>query len=515
MRAPAEGVNDELTGSGQAPAPAPTGLRRAHAWVSTTYFAEGYPYSIVNNLADILFKELGASLQVVGLTSLFHLPWNLKFLWGPFVDDYETKRRWLLASEVAITIVIVLLGLLAAAGSASLPALAAGFLLLAVLSATHDIAIDGYYLELLSERDQSTFVGYRAAAYKVAGLLVKGPLIALCALLGWTAGLLGAALVMALLLGIHTWLLPDRETRRRPWTTLAKLASWRTLPFLLAATLLYGLERSWAVGTQLLAAWRSLAPAWLTKISVGGWIGIALLASLLALLAALPALRRRMRTAGEAGEAGLSSYASTFVSFLEQPKIGLMLAFVLLFRTGESFLLKMSWPFFDDVVGLELESYAAMQGGAGTIAMLLGTIIGGRLIARDGLRRWIWPFVLAQNLLNLLYMGLAMSTDPGATSDTIVTAVLAAENFGSGLGTAAFMVYLMRTCDPRHKAGHFAIVSALMSVSFTVAGVLSGFLADALGFATYFGFTFLATIPMMVLIPFVPHLDRRESADAE
>ncbi|KIG15403.1 AmpG permease [Enhygromyxa salina] len=501
-------MTDERTGSApaQTPTPAPTGLRRAHAWVSTTYFAEGYPYSIVNNLADILFKELGASLQVVGLTSLFHLPWNLKFLWGPFVDDYETKRRWLLASEVAITIVIVLLGLLAAAGSASLVALAAGFVLLAMLSATHDIAIDGFYLEILSERDQSTFVGYRAAAYKVAALLVKGPLIAVCALLGWTTGLLGAALLMALLLGIHAWLLPKTETPQRPWTTLAKLASWRTLPFLIIAALLFAVERWWGTGSSLLRAWRELdvAPAWLAKISVGSWIGIALLASLLTLLAALPRLRRRMNAASERG---LSSYASTFVSFLDQPKIGVMLAFVLLFRTGESFLLKMSWPFFDDVVGLELESYAAMQGGVGTLAMLAGTILGGRLIARDGLRKWIWPLVLAQNLLNLLYMALAMSPDPSAVSDTVVTALLGAENFGSGLGTAAFMVYLMRTCDPRHKAGHFAIVSALMSVSFTVAGVLSGFLADALGFATYFGFTFLATVPMMVLIFFVPHLD--------
>jgi MFS transporter, PAT family, beta-lactamase induction signal transducer AmpG len=511
-------VSDELAGSGQVPPPSPkpAGLWRAHAWVSTTYFAEGYPYSIVNNLADILFKELGASLQVVGLTSLFHLPWNLKFLWGPFVDDYETKRRWLLATEVAITIVLVLLGLLAAAGSVSLAALAAGFLVLALLSATHDIAIDGFYLELLSERDQSTFVGYRAAAYKVASLLVRGPLIAVCALLGWTSGLLIAALVMALLLAIHAWLLPRSETPARPWTTLAKLASWRTLPFAIAAAVMFVLERWWTLGTDLLIAWRELVlvppqlvPAWLAGIGVGGWIGITLLASLLALLAGLPRLRRRM---SDASERGLSSYASTFVSFLEQPKIGVMLAFVLLFRTGESFLQKMSWPFFDDVVGLQLESYAAMQGGVGMIATLLGTIIGGRLIARDGLRKWIWPLVLAQNVLNLLYMGLALAPDPSAVSTTTLTALVGLENFGAGLGTAVFMVYLMRTCDPRHKAGHFAIVSALMSVGFTVAGVLSGFLAESLGFANYFGLTFLATIPSMVLIAFVPHLDKREPA---
>ena len=125
-------------------------------------------------MAEILFKELGASLQVVGLTSLFHLPWNFKFIWGPFVDGYESKRRWLLLCEVVITIVLVGLGLLAALGAQTLLPLAAGFLVLALLSATHDIAVDGYYLEALDDDGQSRFVGYRAAAYRVAMLAVSG-----------------------------------------------------------------------------------------------------------------------------------------------------------------------------------------------------------------------------------------------------------------------------------------------------------------------------------------------------
>jgi PAT family beta-lactamase induction signal transducer AmpG len=499
-------VSDDAT-----PADAPSRkvrLRREHAWVSTTYFAEGYPYGIVTSLADILFKELGASLQVVGLTALFHLPWNLKFLWAPFVDDYETKRRWLIAIEVALTAVIVLLGLLAAAGGVSLLPLAVGFLVLGLLSATHDIAIDGFYLEALDDRDQTNFVGYRAAAYKIGMVLVSGPLIYVCATLGWTPGLLIAALIMALLLGLHIWLLPRSETPRRPWTALAKLASWRTLPLLVAAALLFVLEYRWALATELQFAGERLVASvpWLASFGVDGWIGLGLLLTLLVLLLRLPKLRRRMANASG------SNYTSTFVSFLAQPKVGLMLAFILLFRTGESFLMKMKWPFFDDVVGLDLAFYSEVNGIIGLGASFVATILGGRLIARDGLRAWIWPFVLAQNVLNLLYMGLAMAPDPTAISPVTLTAVIALEHAGAGLGTAVFMVYLMRTCDPAHKAGHFAIVSALMSLSFTLAGVLSGFLAEALGFALYFAFTFVATVPSMVLIFFVPHLDGRQSA---
>ena len=77
-------------------------VRHPASWVSTTYFAEGYPYAVVHQLAEAIFKEMGASLQMIGLTSLFHLPWNLKFLWGPLLDAFSTKRAWLVATEAAL-----------------------------------------------------------------------------------------------------------------------------------------------------------------------------------------------------------------------------------------------------------------------------------------------------------------------------------------------------------------------------------------------------------------------------
>ncbi len=495
------------------PAPAPAARKwyeSPHLWVSTTYFAEGFPYAVVNNLAEILFKELGASLQVVGLTSLFHLPWNLKFLWGPLVDGYETKRRWLLATEVAIIAVLVLLGLLVAGtgvGIDLLP-LALGFLLLALLSATHDIAIDGFYMEALDTDDQSSFVGYRAAAYRIAVLVIGGPLIALSAWLGWTVGLGVTAIVVTALLLYHALALPRTEVGKRPWRSLARaLLSWRVMPLWLVAATLIVVERCFAALTALSFRFAALERSvpWLNKIGLGGWLALGLL---LAFAILTPFIRRGL-AATRSGSS--SAYVDSFRSFLAQPKVGVMLAFVILFRTGESFLQKMRWPFFDDVVQLPLEIYGVANGTIGVLASFVATIVGGRLIARDGLRRWIWPFVLSQNLLNLLYMGLALTPDPTTIGPAPLTILIALEHAGAGLGTAVFMVYLMRTCDPAHKAGHFAIVSALMSLSFTIAGVSSGFLAEAIGFANYFGFTFLATIPGMLLIFFIPHLDGRES----
>lgn len=492
-------------------------LRSPHLWVSTTYFAEGFPYTVVNNMAEVLFKELGASLQVIGLTSLFHLPWNLKFLWGPFVDNYETKRRWLVATEVAIVAVMVVLAVLAAGKGVALGPLAVGFMILGLLSATHDIAIDGYYLEALDTNGQSRFVGYRAAAYRIAMLVIGGPALALCAVAGWTVGLLVTAIAMALLTAYHVSFLPVAERRKRSWIELARAAaSWRSVPLVVAGLALFYLEHRWALGTALQFELRDLlarAPI-LARIGVGGWIGLALLVVLVGLALAAPILARKI---ADTPADQRSDYVRSFVSFMEQPKVAVILAFVVLFRTGESFLQKMRWPFLDDVVGLPLEVYGIANGTIGVLASFAATIVGGRLIARDGLRKWIWPFVLAQNVLNLLYMGLASLPDPTVLNGVgsgfgwlPLTIVITLEHVGAGLGTAVFMVYLMRTCDPEHKAGHMAIVTALMSVGFTLAGMFSGFLAEAIGFDVYFGFTFLATIPGMVLIFFIPHLDGRE-----
>ena len=195
---------------------------------------------------------------------------------------------------------------------------------------------------------------------------------------------------------------------------------------------------------------------------------------------------------------------------MDQRRALVILAFVVLYRTGESFLMKMRWPFLHKVVEMSLEDYAIFNGTVGVIASFTATLAGGWLISKIGLRRCIWPFVLAQNMLNLLYMGVAGVAEPSELSLGVLGGVIAIEHAGAGLGTAIFMVFLMRCCDPRNKAAHMAILTALMSVSFTIAGVASGFLADSVGFFAYFGLTFVATLPSMLLIPFLPHLDGRE-----
>ena len=157
------------------------------AYIPTLYLAEGFPYIIINTVSVILYGALGYSNEQITLwTGWLYLPWVLKMFWSPRVDARSTKRRWLLGAQTAMG--LVLLGL---AGCICWHALAhtnladmsfftlslTGFLLGAFVSATLDIATDGYYLLALTPQQQGYFVGVRTIFYRIAMILGSGLLV--------------------------------------------------------------------------------------------------------------------------------------------------------------------------------------------------------------------------------------------------------------------------------------------------------------------------------------------------
>jgi PAT family beta-lactamase induction signal transducer AmpG len=475
-------------------------------WILTTYYAEGFPYSLVRLMSTAYFKDHGASLEAIGLTSLFGIPWILKLLWAPFVDAFASKRRWLLATELSVVVGIAALGF-----ASTLPRpLAAGaviFMLLAILAATHDIAIDGYYLEALDRTAQARYVGLQSAAYRVAMITGGGVIAFVCGHWTWLVGYLVAAAVMALLFLLHASKLPAFETSKRPFAELAAyLLTPRHLAVVGAAVVVVG--GLWAV---LRSPTVTQIATPLRKISAPMWIVIALAIALAVLAARAPALKRKLYDSD-------SHYAMAFIDYLDRPRIGVVLAFILTYRIGESMLQNMAYPFLSDI-GITLEQYGLAHNTFGIIATIVGSIAGGALIARFGFKRCLWPFVLALNSLNVLYMLLALKYSSllqhpgtGAADFSLVAALITLEQLGAGFGNAALAVFIMRTTKADYKAAHFAIGTGLMNIAGTMAGVFSGFVASAVGFPIFFGMTFLLTIPNMALIPWLP-LDDKQAPD--
>ena len=142
--------------------------RNPWAFLPTLYFAEGLPYVLINTVSVILYKRMGIdNAHIAFWTSWLYLPWVIKMFWGPFVDVYSTKRKWILWTQAAMSLCMFVIAFSLRTRS-FFPLSLAAFLAGAFISATYDIATDGFYMLALTEKDQALFVGLRAAFYRLA-----------------------------------------------------------------------------------------------------------------------------------------------------------------------------------------------------------------------------------------------------------------------------------------------------------------------------------------------------------
>ncbi|VAW36305.1 FIG00591428: hypothetical protein [hydrothermal vent metagenome] len=478
-------------------------------WAFSTYFAEGFPYTIIRTISALFFRDQGMSLQGLGAASIFGLPWVLKFLWGPLVDNIATKRLWLLTTEGLITLAFLIAAILAPLTQA-VNMIAALFFAASFIAATHDIAIDGFYMEALDLDAQARYLGYRVMAYRIAMMTGSGVIATIGALYGWRAAFMGADILMFLLLIVNLTILPHCEAARRPedfpgaYHGLKALSRW-ILPAAGVILLLRMLLTSAFIERRI-----HLTIPFFSHLSIPGLINIALFSALIFVWFG----RKRLRQLITANPDNF--YARSFLTFVDRPRIGVILAFIISIRAGEYMLSTMYIPFMVDL-GLKLQ-YGWISAGIGLPASIVGAMCGGWAIGRYGLRKMIWPFLLLQNITNLVYMALAFylsgmlalnTANPAPLPLSLIqmTAVVvthAFDQFAGGLGTAVLMTYLMRICRTDFKASHYAIGTGLMGLSGLYAGTVSGFITAWVGYGAFFGISFLASVPGMVLVCFVP-----------
>jgi PAT family beta-lactamase induction signal transducer AmpG len=204
-------------------------------------------------------------------------------------------------------------------------------------------------------------------------------------------------------------------------------------------------------------------------------------------------------------EAQKASFASVFSSFFKKKQIGLVLAFILLFRLGESQLLKMLSPFLiDDMgvggMGLSTQDVGIIYGTFGVISLTIGGIIGGIVISRDGLGKWMLPMILA---MHLPIIGFVLLAHFHPANVYYIYATVIAEQFGYGFGFAAFMMYLIYVADGESKTSHYAIATGFMALGMMLPGMVSGFIQEYLGYGNFFIWVLLATIPGLILSRFL------------
>ena len=200
-------------------------------------------------------------------------------------------------------------------------------------------------------------------------------------------------------------------------------------------------------------------------------------------------------------------FLEVFSSFFKKPGIGIALAFILTFRLGESQLVKMAAPFLLDTpdkggLGYSTEQLGTIFGTAGVIFLSIGGILGGILISRDGLKKWMLPMVLSLNLPNMLYAILAATN---TTNIYAVTGTVIFEKFGYGFGFAAFLMYLIYIANGKSKTSHYAIATGFMALGMMLPGMVSGYIQQWLGYDGFFIWVVIAALPALLLLKFIKY----------
>ncbi len=201
------------------------------------------------------------------------------------------------------------------------------------------------------------------------------------------------------------------------------------------------------------------------------------------------------------------NFIDVFITFFQKKYIWISLAFILVYRLGESQLVKMASPFLLDGTetgGLALSTaeVGTIYGTFGIIALTIGGILGGIVISMHGLKKWMLPMILALNLPNLLYALLAFWQP---SSVIFATSVVIIEQFGYGFGFAAYLMFLIYVAEGVSKTSHYAIATGFMALGMMLPGMLSGIIQEFLGYTGFFLWVAISAIPGILLTWFIKY----------
>ena len=377
-------------------------------------FASGLPLALAGGTLQAWMAVEGVDLKTIGLFSLVGLPYALKFFWAPLLDRYALpflgrRRGWILGTQLALMILIVMLGFTSPKDTPWLVALFA--LLLTFTSASQDIVFDAYRTDVLREKERGLGAAVSVTGYRIA-MLASGAL----------------ALILAGPLG------------------------WRLTYLLMAALMLVG-----------------------TMATIFG-----------------PEPEEAVRPPQSLKEA----ISGPLTEFFSRPAAWAFLALIILYKIGDAFAGSLTTAFLIRGPGFSIGEVGAINKGLGLMATIIGALYGGVMLARLGLYRSLMIFGILQAISNLSFMVLAYA----GKVYSIMVAAVAFENLAGGMGTAAFVAFLMALCDHRYTATQFALLSALASLGRIFVGPPSGYLSHEVGWVVFFFITFLAALPGLALL---------------
>ncbi|MBN2717462.1 MAG: MFS transporter [Deltaproteobacteria bacterium] len=416
-------------------------IKHPLSWVTSNYIAMGIPFSMVIWVAGTMFKDLGHSDgEITVATASIGIVWSLKPFWAGFLDMFKTKKFFVLSMEFVIGVLFALMGL-----ALYLPGYFGAIIglmwIVAIASATQDICSDGIYISSLKKEDQAKYIGVQSMAWNL------GRVIAVSAVV-WLAGYMQSSMGM---------------TPKAAW--------------------LYALLAS----------------------------GLGMGAFGLYHMAMLPTGSVPQEKQGRSGKAIVKEFLDSAGDFCNKRSLWGMLAFVFFYRSGEGLLL-VEAPLFmqgcleDGALQLSLVDKGTIDGTISTVVSVIGGLLGGAFISRFTLKRTLFILALCVNVPNACYLYLSYAVTPeNHLSFAHIATLVSIEKFWYGFGFVGNMLYMMQQLAPgKFKMTHYAFATAFMNLILVPTQMVSGPLADSMGFKEYFFWVMIACIPSLIAAWFAP-----------
>jgi len=481
-------------------------------------FASGLPLALTGQALQAWLSGEGVDVATIGFLSLVGLPYTFKFLWAPLMDRFDLpvlgrRRGWLVLTQLLLAGALMLLAATPPRASLQLFALLA--VAVAFLSASQDVAYDAYRTDLLPQRERGLGASLNVMGYRLAMILSGGVAMIwtdlgqgggwtwpqVYRLMGWL--MVGAAVFSALALPR----LPQPPRALSP-------ARHDLLGFLAVAV---AAAVGYLVTDQVLSP---LATRWLLPLWAGSTLSPPLQQRWVDLIALMAGLCLTLPLAAWAAKlARFDTLRSGLANFFSQPGAAAFLLFIVLYKLGDAFAGSLMTPFLLQGMAFASAEVGVVNKVIGLWLTILGALLGGALMLRIGLWRALLLFGLLQGLSNLGFWWLAVH-GKGALPGLLLPAfdwgfvklaqptqvdgglllVIAIENITGGMGTAAFVAFLMGLTSQRFTATQFALLSAFASVGRVWVGPLAGVLAASIGWASFFIISTVLAVPALVML---------------
>ena len=418
------------------------------AWVPTLYFAQGIPYFIVNNISVLMFAKMGVPNGEMALfTSLLYLPWTIKPFWSPFIDIIKTKRWWIISMQILMSIAFILLTL-------SIP-----------------------------KPDEATIA---AGTTPISMFTITLVLFIITAFASATHDIAADGFYMLAL----------RQSDQ------AAFVGIRSTFYRLAS--IFGQGVLVAIAGAIELRYKDIPLSWtITMLVTAVMFSLVTFYHLFAI--PKPTSDKSVLTPGTASaKAIFQEFGRTFATYFTKPGVWLAIAFMLLYRLPEAFLIKMCMPFLvasKEAGGLELSTaeVGIVYGTIGVIFLTVGGILGGLFASRIGLKKSIWWMAGCMTLPCLTFVYLAIGQPDNLFA---ISTAIAIEQFGYGFVFTAYMLYMMYFSEGEFKTSHYAICTAFMALSMMIPGMFAGYLQEAVGYVNFFWIVILCCAATIVVTVF-------------